>query len=42
MQWILKLGVWLKTQIEKVTEVGQMAAKAFCAHEKRRAARRKL
>ena len=40
IQWILKLGVWLKTQIEKETKVGQSAAEAFCKYEKRRSARR--
>jgi hypothetical protein len=39
MQWILKLGVWLKTQIEKETDVVKDAAEAFCMHERRRAAR---
>lgn len=40
-QWILKLGVWLRTQIEKRTPLGQAAAKKFCAHERRRDGRRK-
>lgn len=35
-QWILKLGVWLRTQVEKQTVVGIIAAKAFCAHERAR------
>lgn len=39
-QWILKLGVWLRTQIERGTKLGRMAAKAFCAYERRRAGRR--
>lgn len=39
-QWILKLGVWLRTQIEKETILGRLAAKAFCAHERSRARRR--
>ena len=38
-QWILKLGVWLRTQVEKQTEVGIGAAKAFRAHENARASR---
>jgi 5-methylcytosine-specific restriction endonuclease McrA len=40
-QWILKLGVWLRTQIERETRVGQVAAKEFCDYERQRAARRK-
>src|SRR5262245_32514708 len=39
-QWILKLGVWLRTQIEKETETGRFAAKTFCATERVSAARR--
>jgi hypothetical protein len=39
-QWILKLGVWLRTQIEKETVLGGLAARAFCAHERTRAGRR--
>ena len=41
-QWILKLGVWLRTQIERKTSVGRMAATAFCAHERARASRSKV
>ncbi len=41
IQWILKLGVWLRTQIEKATPIGRLAAEGFCAHERRRAGRRK-
>jgi 5-methylcytosine-specific restriction endonuclease McrA len=40
-QWILKLGVWLRTQIETQTALGRLAAKAFCAHDRIRAGRRK-
>jgi 5-methylcytosine-specific restriction endonuclease McrA len=40
-QWILKLGVWLRTQVETETELGQRAAKAFCRHDCIRASRRK-
>ena len=40
-QWILKLGVWLRTQIEKETPIGLLAGKKFCQHEGRRADRRK-
>lgn len=35
-QWILKLGVWLRTQIEKKTAVGRIAAKAFCRQDQAR------
>jgi hypothetical protein len=41
-QWILKLGVWLRTQIEKKTIIGQEVGQKFCEHERRRAGRRKL
>jgi 5-methylcytosine-specific restriction endonuclease McrA len=40
-QWILKLGVWARTQIEKETSLGQVVGRAFCEHEKRRSLRRK-
>jgi hypothetical protein len=40
-QWILKLGVWLRTQIEKGTKIGRNAAEDFCGHDRRRATRRK-
>lgn len=39
-QWILKLGVWLRTQIEKETTLGRIAAKAFCSYDRTRAGRR--
>ena len=39
-QWILKLGVWLRTQIEKETALGRLAAKAFCSYDCTRAGRR--
>lgn len=39
-QWILKLGVWLRTQIEKETTLGQAAAEAFCSRDRLRAGRR--
>lgn len=38
-QWILKLGVWLRTQIEKGTPIGQLAGQAFIKYDRRRAAR---
>jgi 5-methylcytosine-specific restriction endonuclease McrA len=40
-QWILKLGVWLRTQIATETTIGRAACEAFCAHERRRQMRRK-
>ena len=40
MQWILKLGVWLKTQIETGSPADQKAVEAFCAYDKKRASRR--
>jgi 5-methylcytosine-specific restriction endonuclease McrA len=36
---ILKLGIWLRTQIEKKTGVGRYAAESYLAHEVRRAKR---
>lgn len=40
-QWILKLGVWLRTQIEQNrSKVGKEAAQAFAAYEATRVARR--
>ncbi len=39
-EWILKLGVWLRTKIEKESEVGRLAAKLFCSHERARVKRR--
>jgi 5-methylcytosine-specific restriction endonuclease McrA len=40
-QHILKLGVWLRTQIERKTPVGLRAAKSFLASETVRESRRK-
>ena len=40
-QWILKLGVLLRTQIERGTTIGQEVGQKFCDHELRRAGRRK-
>jgi 5-methylcytosine-specific restriction endonuclease McrA len=40
-QWILKLGVWLRTQIETETKVGRDAGKAFRKYDCVRASRRK-
>ena len=41
-QWILKLGVWLRTQIEEGKPIGPEAGQKFCEYERRRAGRRKL
>jgi 5-methylcytosine-specific restriction endonuclease McrA len=40
-QLILKLGVWLRTQIERGTTIGLTAATAFAGHERSRAGRSK-
>lgn len=40
LQWILKLGVWARTQIEKETLIGKAVGEKFCDHEKRRDERR--
>jgi 5-methylcytosine-specific restriction endonuclease McrA len=39
-QFILKLGVWARTQIERGTTVGNDVASAFAGHEARRIKRR--
>jgi 5-methylcytosine-specific restriction endonuclease McrA len=41
-QYIFKLGVWARTQIERGTTVGNDVATAFAAHEARRVKRRIL
>jgi hypothetical protein len=40
-QEILKLGVWIRLQIEHRTPLGVAAAERYAAHDTRRAARRK-
>ena len=40
-QTILKLGVWVRTQIERGTAVGNDVASAFSSHEVRRVKRRR-
>jgi 5-methylcytosine-specific restriction endonuclease McrA len=40
-QWIRKLGVWLRTHIEKGTSIGQETGQRFCEYEWRRDGRRK-
>ena len=39
-QYILKLGVWARTQIEHGTTLGNSVASAFAGYETRRANRR--
>jgi 5-methylcytosine-specific restriction endonuclease McrA len=38
---ILRMGVWLRTQIERKTTIGKKAGNEFIKHEKQRIARRK-
>jgi HNH endonuclease len=40
-QWILKLGVWMRTHIERETRIGREVGKRFCDYERRRDERRK-
>ena len=40
-QWILKLGVWLRGQIENKTSAGLAAGEQFVIYEKKRNRRRK-
>ena len=40
-QEILRMGVWLRTQIEKETKVGQLSGAAFIKYERGRISRRK-
>ena len=39
-QWIIKLGVWLRTQIEDETLVGRAAGEKFCKYDRGRDGRR--
>jgi 5-methylcytosine-specific restriction endonuclease McrA len=39
-QWILKIGVWARKQVEDETSLGQQLAKSFLAHEHKREKRR--
>jgi hypothetical protein len=41
-QWILKLGVWLRTQIEKEERIGVEAGVRFLRHERKRSSRRRV
>ena len=40
-QYILKLGVWARTQVETSTRLGGMIAQNFVAYERRRLSRRR-
>ena len=40
-QYILKLGVWLRTQIEKGSAIGREASDRFASYERARSRRRK-
>ena len=40
VQYIMKLGVWARTQIERGTIVGNNVARAFAGYEIRRVKRR--
>jgi len=40
-QEIMKLGVWVRTQIERNTKIGNQAAEKFVRYEMQRVARRK-
>lgn len=40
-QHILKLGVWIRTQIERETPIGRTVAMAYVAHETNRLKRRR-
>lgn len=39
-QWIIKLGVWVRTQIERGTPIGLSAGQRFCEYERQRDGRR--
>ena len=42
LQWIMKLGIWAKTQIDRETPIGESIAKGFVAYEQNRERRRKI
>ena len=42
MMEIMKLGIWLRTQIIKQSNIGMVAAERFLKHEANRSSRRKL
>ncbi len=41
IRWILKIGVWAKTQVEYETEIGKLLSNEFIEYEKLRESRRK-
>ena len=41
IKWIIKIGIWTKTQIEFETEIGKLLAEEFIEYEKSREQRRK-
>jgi hypothetical protein len=41
IQWILKIGIWAKTQISKHTKIGSEIASQFINYEFKRENRRK-
>jgi 5-methylcytosine-specific restriction endonuclease McrA len=41
MVFVLKLGAWLRSEIERGTLLGKAAGEAYCKTERRRAGRRK-
>jgi hypothetical protein len=41
LRWIMKVGVWSKTQIEFETEIGKIISESFVEYEKSREQRRK-
>ena len=40
LQWILKIGIWAKTQVAKQTVIGKIIADKFLKHESNREKRR--
>ena len=40
MKWILKIGVWARTQMQRETQIGHQLAKAFVKYEESRERRR--
>ncbi len=40
LQWILKIGIWARTEIQNNSETGSLIAKHFTGHENKREKRR--
>jgi hypothetical protein len=40
-QWVLKIGVWARLQMEKGGQLGDLMLSGFAGHEKRRKSRRR-